>query len=265
MSGAPTWTHDDLALDLARTRQECGEIVADNLTLGPAGGPRADVVSMKPSWTNPNPVVWEVKVSRSDFLSDTGAGKFMSYLQYCERLYFATPTGLLTKDEIPTGCGLTVRGENGWHTVKAPRLRLVEDDDMRELERALLLRSVDAPWRRHNGREGRLERLGQVKHWKRLRELTRYGRKFSRQVHAAMEQAGEVDAELENAKSTLRQALGLRWGEEGDLTLVELADRLVEAHAPVVPPDLTRGLRAALTTIDRGVQAARQAADLREA
>lgn len=122
------WSHDALAHDLAQVRRECGEMVAERLTLGPGYGRsgQADVFSIKPSWTKPMPTCWEVKVTRRDFLGDVRSAKFERYLPHCRKLYFATPAGLLSKDEIPDGMGLTVRGDNGWHVVKAPRLRKVE-------------------------------------------------------------------------------------------------------------------------------------------
>ena len=64
---------------------------------------------------------YEVKVSRSDFLSDVGRMKWKKYLSVCHRVYFAAPAGILKKSDIPEGAGLIVFSENGWSVVKTAR------------------------------------------------------------------------------------------------------------------------------------------------
>lgn len=134
------WSHEELQHDLADTRKAVGEIVAERLSIGSFGsGGQMDVFAMKPSWANPNPVVYEVKVTRQDFRGDTQTGKYRRYLPYCRRLYFAAPQGLLKKEDLPEGMGLCVRGENGWHTIKAPRIQ-GEPDGFHEILFSLLLK-----------------------------------------------------------------------------------------------------------------------------
>lgn len=62
---------------------------------------------------------YEVKISRSDFLSDVGSQKWRKYLSVCHQVYFATPAGLLRKEEIPSGAGLIVLGDKGWQVIKS--------------------------------------------------------------------------------------------------------------------------------------------------
>lgn len=65
---------------------------------------RADLYAI--SWRNPVQVcIYECKVSRSDFQRDVRSGKYLGYLEHCNLFYFATPYGLITKDEVPEGCG----------------------------------------------------------------------------------------------------------------------------------------------------------------
>lgn len=71
-----------------------------------AGGNRCrrlDLWAMKRSYTKPAIYGYEVKVSRSDFLSDE---KWHEYLPLCNQLYFVTPWGLVQPEEIPEGVGL---------------------------------------------------------------------------------------------------------------------------------------------------------------
>ena|SRR5690625_1570879 len=52
-------------------------------------------------------IAYEIKVSRSDFLSEiNNPDKRRQALEFSNKFYFVTPKGLLTKDEIPKECGL---------------------------------------------------------------------------------------------------------------------------------------------------------------
>jgi hypothetical protein len=62
-----------------------------------------DAIAIAKSWARPQITVYEVKVSRSDFLRD---GKYQCYLPYCNEFYFVVPKGLIKKEELPTEVGL---------------------------------------------------------------------------------------------------------------------------------------------------------------
>jgi hypothetical protein len=64
---------------------------------------RMDAWVMKKSWSKPLTIVYEVKVSRSDFLSDD---KWKFYLPYCNEFYFVCPAGLIKPEELPPEAGL---------------------------------------------------------------------------------------------------------------------------------------------------------------
>jgi len=85
--------------------------------------PRADVLAITKSYSPVVIRVYEVKISRGDFQRDVFGGKYKSYLPFCNYLIFATPAGLIKKDEVPEGCGLISHGEKGWRTVKSPNKR----------------------------------------------------------------------------------------------------------------------------------------------
>jgi len=114
--------HDELAQDLASHLRTERRMVWCDLQLGPAGSPRPDVFAIFKSFASPCPTAYEVKVTRSDFLADVTAGKWQSYLRFAGAVYFAADRSLgLSKADVPTHCGLLVRGETGaWRAVKRP-------------------------------------------------------------------------------------------------------------------------------------------------
>lgn len=86
----------------------------------------ADVMSVIPSYKRFSLSMYEVKVTRSDFLRDLRYGKWKGYLPHCHRLYFAVPSGMVKKEEIPEETGLIVRGPKGWKVTKPGRKRKVD-------------------------------------------------------------------------------------------------------------------------------------------
>lgn len=95
-------------------------MVWEDMQLGPAHSARPDVFTMRKSFTDPRPLVYEVKVSAADYRSDITTGKWQRYLEFSTGVIFAAPAGMIAKADLPRGCGLITRGDNGWHTVKAP-------------------------------------------------------------------------------------------------------------------------------------------------
>lgn len=121
------WKHDDLQHDLAghllATRDR---VVWENMQMGPAGSPRPDVYTVPKTFTKFCPLAYEIKISVSDFRRDVTAGKWQNYLQFSAGVTFAVPAGLINKSDVPPGCGLMVRGEEGWRTLKAPTLKALD-------------------------------------------------------------------------------------------------------------------------------------------
>lgn len=117
-----TWTHDELLNDLKNHIEKSGingsRMVWSDIPMGPAGSQRPDLFSLEKSFTKPNPTVYEIKVSRSDFRQDVTAGKWFGYKQFASRVIFCVPKGLITKTEVPDGAGLMIRSENGWRNTK---------------------------------------------------------------------------------------------------------------------------------------------------
>lgn len=122
------WNHNELAHDLAEhLRRNTARICWEDMQLGPAGTCRPDVYAIAHSYSKFCPVVYEVKVSMSDFRADVTAGKYTKYFKYAGGVVFAVPEGLLKKNDIPDGCGLMIRKESGWHTLKGPTMRQLDN------------------------------------------------------------------------------------------------------------------------------------------
>jgi len=71
---------------------------------------RMDAWTMAKSWAHPRVRVYEIKVSRSDFLADT---KWPGYLPYCNEFYFVCPAGLIDKTEVGEQAGLLCVSKTG--------------------------------------------------------------------------------------------------------------------------------------------------------
>lgn len=120
------WAHDELLLDLAKHLSSPDRMIWMDMQMGPSGSPRPDVYSIRKSYTDPRPITYEIKISVSDFRSDITKGKWQSYSPFSSGIYFCVPQGLITKSDLPVGCGLMVRGDEGWRTIKAPTLQKVK-------------------------------------------------------------------------------------------------------------------------------------------
>lgn len=126
------WTHSGLILDLCSTLEQANDYICNEVYAGSRfleKRPVPDVLRVRMSYTRPDFSIYEIKVSRADFMSDIRSDKWKTYLPYCSRFYFATPaTGVTTIDDIPFVAGWMVRGPNGWRTAKTPKIRDFEPD-----------------------------------------------------------------------------------------------------------------------------------------
>lgn len=91
---------------------------------------KMDAWVMDRSWRHPCVSVYEIKVSRSDFLKDA---KWHKYLAYCNLFYFVCPPGAIEPNELPSEAGLLVTSVNGTRLFckkKAARRELVIPEDV---------------------------------------------------------------------------------------------------------------------------------------
>ncbi|KHJ64682.1 hypothetical protein [Burkholderia glumae] len=204
------WNHDDLARDLAaHLRGTSDRLVWTDMQLGPAGSPRPDVYSVPCSFSRFQPVAYECKISVADFRRDVTAGKWTSYLRFAVGVIFAAPAGLLKKDDIPAGCGLIVRGPDGWRSLKGPTLKNMENlprDAWVKLIIDGLAREVD-----RQKREGRADVMSEWKLDQRLREklgdlvadAVRDRLSAERRLQRATEQLNKVAEEAEDERKLI--------------------------------------------------------------
>jgi len=196
-----SWQHDELQADLARSRRGVGDVTYQKLSLGFWGGSgEMDVFSIRLSRTQPRPTCYEVKVSRSDFLADVRSGKHRRYEPWAERCYFATPAGMVKRDEIPDGWGLITRGANGWNGAKAPKPGRIQDRDWRGLMLAVLLNMHPGPWAEPT-------RAQKVEHLSNIDIANRPGwptYRFGREVKAILDESYHNKRELREAMKHMR-------------------------------------------------------------
>lgn len=124
------WTHNALEADLAENQRAAGRMVFRDQLMGPAGSCRPDILAINKSYKKWNPMVYEIKISKSDFLSDVKSGKWMQYLDFACGVTFAVPAGLVNKTEVPEQAGLIVRHDEVWRHAKRPTLRPFESFDL---------------------------------------------------------------------------------------------------------------------------------------
>ena len=101
MSGVSSF---DIKNALAKKHQDHEFFITECKT-GPTmtGLYKFDGIAIYKSWSRPQIRIYEVKVSRGDFLGDN---KFYNYLPYCHEMYFVVPSGLIDRTELPTEIGL---------------------------------------------------------------------------------------------------------------------------------------------------------------
>ena len=126
-----SWTHEQLLQDLKQAKRlfyrdvPLGSVWAGIYAkrAGGNGTQIADLLDFKPSYTQFCMSIFEVKASRSDFRSDIRTDKWRGYLPSCHRFYFACPSGMVKKDEVPDEAGLWSRGPKGWSCIKRSPVR----------------------------------------------------------------------------------------------------------------------------------------------
>ena len=116
------YDHDALAHTLAKHLVSENRMVWEDIPAGMAGSVRPDVYTIEKSYSKPNPISYEIKVSVSDFRSDITKGKWQQYLDFSYGVVFAVPKGLVTKEDIPKGCGLMTFNGEFWNTVRKPTI-----------------------------------------------------------------------------------------------------------------------------------------------
>ena len=117
------------------------DLVVAECPLNEGGGLRADLWVMKKSWASPMTTLYEIKVSRSDFLRDD---KWPRYLPYCNALFFAVAPGVCTPEELPEAVGLVGLTKNGGglRTLRKAQWRASDPEGQSSVLKAVLMNRI---------------------------------------------------------------------------------------------------------------------------
>lgn len=202
-------------------RQVPAWIAVDELTLGQAGAQRADVYALEMLTHTLNAVIYEVKVSRADFLHDVNEGKYRGYLKHASRVLFAVPAGLIRRDEIPSDAGMIEYRGDMWRVTKSGRRTEAGWGDIPLLQ--LLWRAMDTG---PGDPSSRLRRIQANDHMK-LRDLAKM---VGREV-GVLKGYADTDAErLDESKQAIEQLLGKNYTDVP--TAIHHLDRFVRLQYP---------------------------------
>lgn len=102
--------HNNIIYDFIKSRKEMNQFVFEDMEIKTSYGvSRPDIYTVQKTLNESNikPTAYEVKHSRSDFLSDMKKPeKWKSYLEVAEKLYYVCPEGIIKKEDVPNECGL---------------------------------------------------------------------------------------------------------------------------------------------------------------
>ncbi len=183
---------DIMALLMVRHAKD---IAVEECPLEAWGKLRADLWVLRPSWSKPQVTIYEVKVTRQDFLRDD---KHRSYLDACNCLYFAAPRGVIKPEELSEECGLLEVAASGGmlRTVKKAPYRVPTGDGMATVMKAVLMnRAIIGP-SRYGARDAPLSRERRIAQW----EMNTTG---GRQVDYLVK--GAISKRLEDLKAENRE------------------------------------------------------------
>jgi len=220
--------HWGLQADLARWLSRNLEVKAwAELQLSSRQLGRADVITVKPyTYSRRDIRIYEVKASRSDFMSDVGSGKWRKYIPYCDRLLFACPKGLIKPTDLPPGAGLITRKDDGeWRVQRVGRRQEGQGELVYKSDMLLRLLSAESVAGRAEPRD--LE--ARVAKWRELAKNARdlgyaIGRKVSR-VDDRLDEIREAEAKIEAMRAEIVKVIGARGWRLVDFRMRELRER----------------------------------------
>jgi hypothetical protein len=101
--------------------------------------------AMVKSWSTPNTIGYEVKVSRQDFIKDN---KWHKYLDFCNQFYFVCPAKLIDTSEVPQDVGMMwiQKGGSKLYTKKKAPRRETNQENMAQLYKGILMNRAKVSW-----------------------------------------------------------------------------------------------------------------------
>jgi hypothetical protein len=147
-------TEREITLALKERHDKRGDFFASQVKMGAAGSKILDGVAIPSTWSPRTIIGYEIKVTRSDFLSDN---KYPHYMETCNRFYFVVPKGLIKKDEVPRNVGI-IEYNNG-------KLRQIKHAiyEKREISTDMLLHCIFFKVHQYNRGKSRKELFEDVK------------------------------------------------------------------------------------------------------
>jgi hypothetical protein len=131
----------------------------DKTTLRSSAGRRLDAWAMPRSWTETTITGYEIKASTKDFRRDH---KWRDYLGLCNAFYFATPVGVIDRDELPPEAGLIELAGGRLLRKKAAPTR--DADIPASMFRGLLMRArIDGDGTPEDSREARMRKFAEAR------------------------------------------------------------------------------------------------------
>lgn len=184
------------------------DVVVGECKVGSSPSIRIDAWAMLRSWVNPWTYVYEIKVSRADFLADN---KMHFYLPYANYAYVVCVKGICEPDELPAGFGLLVASKNlrRLHTVRKAPHREVEIPE--EFWRYVAMTRVAPCYVR------RPHHIDRKEQWEGWLELTKEKKSLGHMVGGRI---GEIVGAVESENAELKRQNGALG------KLKELADKL---------------------------------------
>lgn len=216
---------------------------------------RFDLWVMKKSYTSPMSWIYEIKVSRQDFLQDQ---KWQTYLPFCSDFYFVAPVGTIDVSEVPEQAGLLLSTKNGtklYCKKKAPHRCIEMPPSVYEYILMSRVRIVDstytnngknnqAYWQQWLDNKSKNQKLG-FNVSRKIRQLYDKNVQF---VEMKQDQFEIRIEKLENAKAILRQ-LGfdgekLPWNYEE-----KIRERVAEINEGFPEKSVTKYLESAIENL----------------
>lgn len=109
--------HNNIIYDFIKFKKSQGSMVFEDIAIRTSfGESRPDVFTIEGTLVEESmkPTSYEIKHSRSDFLSDMKKPhKWQSYLEVSEKLYYVCPEGVIKKEDVPKECGLIYQLADG--------------------------------------------------------------------------------------------------------------------------------------------------------
>lgn len=227
--------HSALLDSLVQNRLEMKFIVFAEVGIGSrwlqgSSIPVPDVMTMRYSYTKSDITIYEVKNRRQDFNLDVGQAKYRRYLPFCDRFYFATSAGMITKVEVPTDAGLIVYSadKNTWSVVKAsPR----HEANMTEMDwKSLLMAKYTT--------EKRVRKLKDRIVWEENSKLSEKVLGLDLEVKKKLEEVEGVESRIRDIKYTVASGLGIDPEELYSRTSYDLDNYIRKvAKGLTVPPE----------------------------